>query len=656
MFHALNSLTTEYDLRLVATAAIICLISGLVTVSLARRAMAAGGSVRRFWVIATAITGGGGIWASHLILMLAYMPIIDMAFSVNVTALSLLWAVAIATLGVTIALALNRIWATVLGSAIMGGGIAALHFIGMSAVDFPGRINWSVDLAVVSIALAIAFTAASTTLVRATGTNWSKTAAALLLALTVLTQHFTAMAGIEIIHDPTLIPSKNSLPPALMAGAVAWLLTAVFGACLMGAAASHYLRERNLHLTTALDNMSQGLAMFDAFAQLILVNQRYLEMYSLSVDQARPGSGLRELFDHRVKAGTFVGDIDRYLDNVLSQIRAGIATDSVAELNNGKVYSISNRPMIGGGWVSTHQDITEQRRQEQEHNGMTLREQRRIMVDAAISAFRQRAESTLKTVSESATIMRLTATTLLAESQKTSECAQIAVHTSNEASVNVETAASAAEELSSSIGEINRQLGQTNQLVEIAVSEAATTNEEIGGLAQAAQKIGDVVKLIQNVAGQTNLLALNATIEAARAGEAGRGFAVVASEVKSLAVQTAKATEDITRQITSVQGSTKSAVDAIGRIAGRMKEISRFTAAAAASVQQQGAATGEISQNVIGAAKGTQAIVAVLGDVAGAATETRGSAEIVLSASTAVATAAESLHQEVEDFLQKVAG
>jgi methyl-accepting chemotaxis protein len=325
------------------------------------------------------------------------------------------------------------------------------------------------------------------------------------------------------------------------------------------------------------------------------------------------------------------------------------------EMQDGRVYAISNRPLPGGGWVSTHQDITDQRRQDNERDHMVAQEQRRAAVDAAIVAFRHRAETMLRTVGDNAVAMRSTASTLFAASHRTSERAEGAVDSSNEASVNVEIAASAAEELSSSIGEISRQLAHTNDLVGVAVKEATATNAEIRSLANAAQKIGDVVKLIQDVAGQTNLLALNATIEAARAGEAGRGFAVVASEVKSLAVQTAKATEEIAGQIAAVQASTGAAVGAIGRIADRMQEISQFTAAAAASVQQQNAATSEISQNVASAADGTKEIVAVLGDVAGAATETRASAETVLAASKAVETAAADLRTEVEGFLQKVA-
>jgi methyl-accepting chemotaxis protein len=229
------------------------------------------------------------------------------------------------------------------------------------------------------------------------------------------------------------------------------------------------------------------------------------------------------------------------------------------------------------------------------------------------------------------------------------------VHSSNEASTNVEIAASAAEELSSSIAEIGQQLNQTAAVVRLTVDEAHATNQDIGALAQGARKIGDVTKLIRNIAGQTNLLALNATIEAARAGEAGRGFAVVASEVKSLAVQTAKATEDISSQILEVQNLTGKAVEAIGRIAHRMQEIDNHTSAVAVSVQQQNAATGEISKNVTGAADGAKLIVAILSEVAGATTETQQSAQTVLTAAESVEEAIGNLRNEVEDFLTKVA-
>jgi methyl-accepting chemotaxis protein len=161
------------------------------------------------------------------------------------------------------------------------------------------------------------------------------------------------------------------------------------------------------------------------------------------------------------------------------------------------------------------------------------------------------------------------------------------VQASNEASINVTSAANATNELSASIAEISRQVGQTSDVVFSAVSKAKATSDKFNGLAQATRTIGDVVKLIGQIAGQTNLLALNATIEAARAGEAGRGFAVVASEVKSLAVQTASATNEIAGQITALQTSTSEAVDAIQGIEECMGTINTYASAIAASVEQQ---------------------------------------------------------------------
>jgi methyl-accepting chemotaxis protein len=209
--------------------------------------------------------------------------------------------------------------------------------------------------------------------------------------------------------------------------------------------------------------------------------------------------------------------------------------------------------------------------------------------------------------------------------------------------------------MSTSIKEISRQLAQASEVVRSAAADAAATNEDISALAQVAQKIGDVVKLIQDIAGQTNLLALNATIEAARAGDAGRGFAMVATEVKSLAVQTAKATEEITREILSVQSCTSEAVGAIREITQRMQDINRHTSAVVGSVEQQEAATGEISRNVASAAIGTKSIVAALDEVAGGVTQTRSSAEIMLVASEEVEQATAKLRHEVEEFLGTVA-
>jgi methyl-accepting chemotaxis protein len=319
------------------------------------------------------------------------------------------------------------------------------------------------------------------------------------------------------------------------------------------------------------------------------------------------------------------------------------------------VISVVNQPMKGGGWVGIHEDITERRRAVQERATMIEQEQRRSMIDTAISLFRGRVESVLKIVGDSTSSMRLTATELFGSSDRASQRAGDALHTSNEASDNVATAAIAADQLSTSIGEISRQLHRTAEVVRTTMMEARATDEEIAGLTHAAERIGEVVKLIQNIAGQTNLLALNATIEAARAGEAGRGFAVVASEVKSLAVQTAKATEEIISHISAVQTSTGGAVKAIRRIAERMHEINQYTANVAASVEEQNAATGEISQNVSSAATGTKVIVSVLGDVAGAATGARTSAQTMLSTSEAMESVAHKLRAEVESFLAKVA-
>jgi len=463
------------------------------------------------------------------------------------------------------------------------------------------------------------------------------------------------MGAVEIAPDPTRIVNTFSIAPLSLALGIALTALTVLGMSIVAAMMDHYLREKFQQIGIALNNMSQGLCMYDGAERLIICNDRYIEMYGLSTDVVKPGTAFLDLLRHRVALGNLSADAVQYRKNLLEMFARGETMNKVVDSGRGRKIRVINKPLPGGGWVGTHEDITERWELDKQREDISAQENRRAAIDSAISSFRERVESVLRVVSDSASTMKSTASTLFESSEQASQRAEGAVQASNEASANVKTAATAADEMAESIGEISQQIGRTTDVVRIAVNEAEATNGEIASLAEAAQKIGNVVKLIRNIAGQTNLLALNATIEAARAGEAGRGFAVVASEVKSLAVQTAKATEDIAKQILAVQGSTGSAVEAIRNISERMREINTYASAVAISVGQQNAATGEISHNVASAARGTNMVVSVLGDVAGAATATRASAETMLSASQSVETAVGKLRAEVEGFLGKVA-
>ena len=409
-------------------------------------------------------------------------------------------------------------------------------------------------------------------------------------------------------------------------------------------------------LDIALNNMSQGLVMFDRAERMVICNDRYIDLYGLSREVVSPGATLRDVIRNRSETGSLALDIEKYRAELLASVANGNTLSRIVETPDGRAISVINRPIASGNyWIGTHEDITERHGAEKQRALMLEQEKRRAEVDAAIGAFRQSVKIVLGSVSESASAMRTTATGLSTSSGEIAQQAAGAVDMSNEASTNVGAAAAAAEQLLASIGEISRQLGQATDMVRSAVADANQTDDQITGLAKAAQEIGDVVMLIRNIAGQTNLLALNATIEAARAGESGKGFAVVATEVKSLAVQTAKATDQIAAQIAAVQNSTGSAVEAIRRNAERMREINRCTASVAASVQQQNAATSEISRNVAGAASSTKEVVGVLDRVAGAVARNSDTADTVLMAAEAVESAAASLNDKVETFLRDVA-
>jgi methyl-accepting chemotaxis protein len=280
------------------------------------------------------------------------------------------------------------------------------------------------------------------------------------------------------------------------------------------------------------------------------------------------------------------------------------------------------------------------------------REQRTRHIEKSVEAFQGAMKGVVSAVAASASSMRNTAQSIAKVASDASGQAVVAAGATEQASRSVNAVAGAAEELSASVEEISRQVRQSASVVEQTGQRTDKSVAEIESLAAATQRIDGVLSLIQAIAEQTNLLALNATIEAARAGDAGRGFAVVAHEVKALAEQTAKATSEIGQNVSMIQSSTRSAVEAVREIGGAVRDINEVTSNIAGAVGQQDAATREISVNAQMAAQGNETLVGNIGSLSAAIGETTKAASSVLSASTDLTSTAEILSREVEQFFR----
>ena len=310
--------------------------------------------------------------------------------------------------------------------------------------------------------------------------------------------------------------------------------------------------------------------------------------------------------------------------------------------------------MAGAVEIFKRNAVKTERLQVEQNAEQARKLQRQAAVEQHIASFEQGVRDTLDQLTSAAAEMRTTSQGMSATSDKTTARTTAVAGVVEEVSGNMQTVAAAAEELLSSVSEIGRQVDHSSKIAGQAVEEAGHTNATVLTLSQAAQKIGDVVKLITSIAEQTNLLALNATIESARAGEAGKGFAVVAAEVKTLANQTAKATEEIGAQVTSMQHATGDAVNAIGNITCTITTISEIAEAIAASVEAQGAATREIARNVQEAANGANAVSGNITGVNEAARETGTVSGEVLASAEKLGRQAAAMRADVDRFLANI--
>ncbi|MEH2612483.1 diguanylate cyclase (GGDEF)-like protein [Bradyrhizobium sp. AZCC 1693] len=396
MFRIFTCLTAEHDWRLVLLAGLVCFVASIVAVNIFHRATASQARTRLIWIAIAGAAIGYGIWATHFVAMLAYEPGVSTGYGIVLTALSLAVAMVLTSCGFGIAASDPDRWRVAAGGIVIGGGIAGMHYLGMWALEVPGRVTWALDLVFVSIVLGMFFGYAALAIALRHKNKWGTLAAALLLTLAIVSHHFTAMGAVLIIPDPTQISHGLSLSPTFLALAIAGVALSVLGMSLIGVLADRRLanrtrkfeeiisqlslarqevegsqrelQEQKLRLDTAINHMGEGLCMFDAEKRLVVCNDRYAKMYRLPPELLKAGTPHQQIIKHRIANGILKGETSesaaKRLLSTLNALPPDATTSRTDEFADGRLICVTRQPMVGGGWVATHLDVTEQRQSE----------------------------------------------------------------------------------------------------------------------------------------------------------------------------------------------------------------------------------------------------------------------------------------------------
>jgi diguanylate cyclase len=368
MFRVLDCLETQHDSWLVLLAGCVCLLTSLAAVNLFQRARVGGGSASLLWLGIAGTVTGCGVWSTHFIAMLAYTPGFPIRYDLTTTVMSLVVATVMTTTGFATALLGNRYREPIAGGAMVGIGVATMHYMGMASLRIPADIVWMPDLVVASILLGVCFGAAALVVAKRSDTLRTSAGAAVLLTLAITSHHFVAMGAVGLIPQPVTEPVGNLLSPVTLALSIASVTATLVIGGLIGAIfdrrSQYRLNIRNMQLDAALNNMGQGLCMFDADNRLQVWNESYLSMYRIPPGQIFEGCTVEQMFEARKAAGTIFRDLDQHAAQLRTEIKTRVPTSRINELADGRIVNVTYQPMQNGGWVATHDDITERKQSE----------------------------------------------------------------------------------------------------------------------------------------------------------------------------------------------------------------------------------------------------------------------------------------------------